>query len=133
MTTALDRTEASRPIVGVGLFNLGIGVHDKRTARDDRLIQRTTGIEQGPQWFVLRLDRHLGCLPALAAREPTDVARCYELAFSADGAVTLQDDNDRVVVGGEILAKRGAWVESDFDHCDGHNASSAGEFLPRRR
>jgi hypothetical protein len=30
----LDRTEASGPIVGVGLFNLGLGVHDKGTARE---------------------------------------------------------------------------------------------------
>ncbi len=55
----LDRTEASRTIVGVGLFNLGLGVHDKRTARDDRLMQWTTGIEQSPQGFVLRSNRHL--------------------------------------------------------------------------
>jgi hypothetical protein len=41
----LDRTETSRTIVGVGLFNLGLGVHDKGTARDDRLMQWTTGIE----------------------------------------------------------------------------------------
>ena len=32
----LDRTETSRTIVGVGLFNLGLGVHDKETARNDR-------------------------------------------------------------------------------------------------
>jgi hypothetical protein len=49
------------------------------------------------------------------------VARCYALTLSADSALALQDDNDRVVVGGEILANRGALVESDFDHCDGHN------------
>ena len=55
----LDRTEASRTIVGVGLFNLGLGVHDKGTARDDRLVQRTTGIEQNPQGFALRPDRQL--------------------------------------------------------------------------
>ena len=60
----LDRTEASRTIVGVGLFNLGLGVHDKGTARDDRLMQWTTGIEQSPQGIVHRSDRHLGCLPA---------------------------------------------------------------------
>jgi hypothetical protein len=41
----LDRTETSRTIVGVGLFNLGLGVHDKGTARNDRLMQWTTGIE----------------------------------------------------------------------------------------
>jgi hypothetical protein len=41
----LDRTKTSRTIVGVGLFNLGLGVHDKGTARDDRLMQWTTGIE----------------------------------------------------------------------------------------
>jgi hypothetical protein len=41
----LDRTETSRTIVSVGLFNLGLGVHDKGTARDDRLMQWTTGIE----------------------------------------------------------------------------------------
>ena len=41
----LDRTETSRMIVGVGLFNLGLGVHDKGTARDDRLMQWTTGME----------------------------------------------------------------------------------------
>lgn len=41
----LDRTETSRTIVGVGLFYLGLGVHDKGTARDDRLMQWTTGIE----------------------------------------------------------------------------------------
>src|SRR5208282_6631131 len=73
----LDRTEASRTIVGVGLFNLGLGVHDKGTARDDRLMQWTTGIQQSPQGFVHRSDCHLGCLPAVAAREPSDVARCY--------------------------------------------------------
>jgi hypothetical protein len=49
---------------------------------------------------------------AVAAREPSDVARCYELPFSADGALTLQDDDDRVVVGGEILANRGAGSRS---------------------
>ena len=70
--------------------------HDKGTARDDRLMQWTTGIEQSPQGIVHRSDRHLGCLPAVAAREPSDVARCYELGFSADRALALQDDNDRV-------------------------------------
>ena len=94
----LDGAEASRPIVGVRLFNLGLGIHDKRTARDDRLMQRTTGIEQSAQWFVLRSDHHLGCLPVVATGEPSDVARCYGFAFSADGALALQDDNDRVVV-----------------------------------
>jgi hypothetical protein len=34
------RSDRSVPtIVGVGLFNLGLGVHDKGTARDDRLMQ----------------------------------------------------------------------------------------------
>jgi len=70
---------------------------------------------------------------ALAEKVALATREIEEAPKDADGAVTLQDDNDRVVVGGEILAKRGAWVESDFDHCDGHNASSAGEFLPRRR
>src|SRR5208337_2090284 len=102
-----DRTEASRTIVGVGLFNLGLGAHDKGTARDDRLMQWTTGIEQSPQWFVRRSDRDLGCLPAVAAREPSDVARCYGLGFGADETLALQDDNDRIVIGGEILANRG--------------------------
>jgi hypothetical protein len=99
----LDRTEASRTIVGLGLFNLGLRVHDKGTARDDRLRQWTTGIDESPQGFVLRLNRHPRCLPADAAREPNDVARCYELGLSADRALALQDDNDCVVVGREIL------------------------------
>jgi hypothetical protein len=34
----LDRTESSRTIVGLGLFDLGLGVDDKGTARDDRLM-----------------------------------------------------------------------------------------------
>jgi hypothetical protein len=52
----LDRTETSRTIVGVGLFNLGLGVHDKGTARDDRLMQRTTGIEQAHKgWSCARI------------------------------------------------------------------------------
>ena len=93
------------------MFDLGLGVHDKRTARDDCLMQWTTGIEQSAQWFVLRSDRHLGCLPAVGAREPSDVASRCELGFSADRALALQEDNDRVVVGREILANRGAWVE----------------------
>jgi hypothetical protein len=58
------------------------------------------------------LDRHLGCRPVVAAREPSNVARRCGFAFSADGALALQHDNDRVVVGGEILANRGAWVET---------------------
>src|SRR5438132_1300022 len=48
------------------------------------------------------------CLPAVAAREPSDVARCYELGLSADGGLALHDDNDRMEVGGEILENRGA-------------------------
>ena len=40
----LDRTEASPTIVDVGLFTLGLGVHDKGTARDDCLMQWTTGM-----------------------------------------------------------------------------------------
>jgi hypothetical protein len=32
---------------------------------------------------------HLGCLPAVAAREPSGVARCCELGLGADGALAL--------------------------------------------
>src|SRR5271167_1871567 len=64
-----------------------------RVAHSDGLGAR---LEQSPQGIVHRSDRHLGCLPAVAAREPSDVARCYELGFSADRALALQDDNDRV-------------------------------------
>ena len=39
-----DRTEASRTVVGEGLFYLGLRIHDKGTTRDHRLMQRTTGI-----------------------------------------------------------------------------------------
>jgi hypothetical protein len=97
----LDRTEASCTVVGVGLFNLGLCVHDKGTARNDCLVQWTTSIEQSPQGFVLRSDRHLGFLPAFAMREPNDVARCYEVGLSADGALALQDDNDCVELEGD--------------------------------
>ena len=41
---SLARTEASRTVVGVGLFNLGLGVNDKGTARDDRLMQWTASV-----------------------------------------------------------------------------------------
>ena len=100
----LARTEASRTVVGVGLFDLGLGVHDKRTARDDRLTQWTASVQQGAQWSTSRPNCDFGCFPGVAAREPSDVARCYELGFRTDGALALQDDNDCVVVGGEILA-----------------------------
>ena len=67
---SLDRTEASRTIIRVGLFNLGLGVHDKGTARDHPLVQRTTGIEQSSQGFVLRSDR----IGATTKPPPTIVA-----------------------------------------------------------
>ncbi len=116
----LARTEASRTVVGVGFFNLGLGVHDKRTARYDSLMQWTASVQQGAQWPISHPNCDFGCLPGVAACEPSDVARRYELGFRTDGALALQDDNECVVVGGEILANRRALIESDFDHGDGH-------------
>ena len=56
------------------------------------------------------------------------------LGLSADRALALEDDNDCVVVGGEILANRGASVKSDFDHCDTHETfPSAPSPRPMRR
>ena len=37
VSDTLDRTETSRTIVGVGLFNLGLGVHNKGTALDEEI------------------------------------------------------------------------------------------------
>ena len=44
-----------------------------------------------------------GCPPGVAACEPSDIARCYELGFRTDGALALQDDNDCIVVGGCVF------------------------------
>ena len=52
----------------------------------------------------------IGEAPAfrLSASEPSNVARCYGFAFSADGALALKDDNEGVAVGGKIPGDRGA-------------------------
>jgi hypothetical protein len=114
-----DRSEAPGAIVGVSLFDLGLGVHDERTARDDRLVQRAAGVEQGPQWLVSRLDRDLGRRGAVAARKPGDIAGRDRLALGAERARALQNDDDRILVGRQVLANPGRGLEPEFDHGDG--------------
>jgi len=52
-------SEHAGAIVGEGLLNLGLGVHDERAAEDDRLAQRRTGQQQDPRLF-LGLDGKFG-------------------------------------------------------------------------
>lgn len=62
--------------------------------------------------IYLRPKCDFGRPPGVAACEPSDIARCYELGFRTDEALALQDDNDCIVVGGEILANRRALIEA---------------------